>query len=424
MSAEQQKTGRRWDLDSSLAVIGPRIRRYLQAQAEYRPGITFAEGVEDVFDLEPGGLRRLAAAHIAAPSRVSPVLDDCDALLRRLPSTLDAAFTERNGVVEGSVDWSRTRERRLASGDPTLFVCRTTERHFQTPTGKLLKSVLSTVSSLESAVGVEARGALGLHLHETTHRSNRLLANRKLRGIRTTVLREPVLDALERRSPRHARLVQFYKLTTAVLDRMDHDALWSVVEDQLLIPRPDVLFELDIGFRVADALDDRNELDPTTNVGLIDGGTLPLASFKSEAAGVVEVWWQRSVTRLLLLEPRESLKWRTETRAKMRPASFRPDVLVLFRQSRRLFLLEVKHTATTGPADERGGIAEAMAYLADTPTVFDGQPPPHAGVVAWNASGTVRASEDGTWPEILVGDAIDVESMVEALLGKASTTDK
>ena len=417
MILEQQATGRSWDLDISLEAIGPRIRRYLQAQADYRPGVTFAEGVEDVFDLAPGGLRRLAAAHLAAPDRIKPILDDCETALRRLPSTLDAALVERTGVVQGPIDWSRTKARRLASGDPTLFVCRTTERHYQTPTGKLLKSVLVAVSSLESITELEARGALGTHLHEATLRARRLLANRKLRGIRTTVLREPVLDALERRSPRHARLVQFHRLTTAVLDRMDRDALWDVVEEQLLIPRPDVVFELEVAFGVADALADRSGFNETTNIGLIDGGTLPLASFKSEEAGVVEVWWQRSVGRLLSLERSESLKWRTEAGAGMRPASFRPDVLVLFRHSRRLFLLEVKHTAGIGAADERGGIAEAMAYLADTPELFQSQPRPHAGVVAWNASGVVAQAADGTWPEILVGDEMDVEAMVDALLG-------
>lgn len=403
-----------WSWDESLQSVGPRVRRFLQAQAEYRPGRTFAEGVEDVFALGPGELTRLSATYLASPQRTDGLLDDCRFLTRRLASARNVADEEYLGEVRGQVDWLRTMRRRGETGDPTVFICKTTKRHYDTPTARLLRRVLTRLESFAVLAALDDRGPLGQHLHACSREAGRLLANSKFRGKHSVVLREPILESLAGRSARHQRLVEFDRLCNAVLDDQHPDLLWSVILAELLLPRPDVLFELEVGFRVVDALIERGFVSVGETV-LIDGGPVPLATLDSPTHGQAKVWWQRSL-REIVGTPVSSFKRDTEVVAGMRPAALLPDVVLVLDEGKRVFLLEVKHTIKAGPADERRGLVEVMAYLFDTPEVFGSASSPHAAVVAWNATGSPRRCSDSTWPRVLIGDQKEVGEIVDAVL--------
>jgi hypothetical protein len=370
--------------------------------------------VEEMWQLPRGEFDQLLATHLALHPQTRAGLERVRELLPTLPSSVYRREEEVVGFLSGPVDWPRTLQRRVATADPTLFVCRPASRRYDTPPARLIHWVLTQVSALAGASGLGDEGTTGQAVHATSDAARRLLLHPKLGSIRRPVLApEEKLRAIETRKPPFEPVTGLARVLRDAWTNRDRDVVSAVVLEQLLAPAADdVLFELQVGFDLVDALVARGfERQDVQQLLTTGKPKVPFARLGSSLHGIVEIWWQRALWGLEGMPQSKGKLRQILGDAQMRQQSFRPDFIVHLLDARRPVLFEVKLTSTLESANEREGILEALAYLNDAEEPLKSLPLPKAAVIAWNATGRPAASL------VSVADQLSVPSVVDLILG-------
>jgi hypothetical protein len=397
---------RRWDRRSVESTLRHRLWSYLTGDAirSHLPG-----SVEDIWQLERGELRRLTCAHLATAPDADKMLDSARRLLRTLPSSLSPAETVLHGTVHGPVAWQPTRQLRLRTNDPTVFVCRPPERRFDSPLARLVKLALTTlIHAGDEASDLTGRGETAIRRTTNIATARDLLAHRKLVDV-------PVVDSIPTRTLSALRrradagpCIAYVEAARSALNDVDPRAIADVLSSQLLVPATDdTLYELLTGFSIIDAFT-AHGFDPSRTSAL--RGTRRPFAVLHRADQQVTIWWQRAVNDLYpALAPRSTYS-RTLAAAGMTGSSLRPDFIVDIGAAVNgpSLVVEVKHTTQGDHTPERRGIVDAMAYLEDSREHLAGKQPPHALVVAWNASGRPAVAPIMVSDEEHLGQAINI----------------
>lgn len=399
-----------WDRAAALDEVSASLWRYLSRAS--RPE-AIASSAERILDLQPGDVQRLVAAHLLASEATATMLSSVGEVLQRMPSSTRLVEQELVGRVHGPVDWNRTNQLHLSSGERTRFICLPPDRSYDSSLARLVAYVLSAVEKLHAFASVRgSEGDFGSRLAEVEMLRKRLAGHVKLDGVRPILPHLRELGALSRR--RHAEpLIRFARVYVDAFQNLDPTTVRAVVEEQLLVPAADdALFELLVAFRLIDRLESYGyELRPA---GLIEPGvSSPLATFR-HGESRLRVWWQRSVLPLVDLDT--GLYADSLQAAGMRRSSLRPDLILEFEKPDHVVLVEVKHTVLE-QSPVHAGIKDALLYLMDAREHFDAQAWPHALVVAQGASTTLS---DG---RVLVcgGRHGEIEHAVDLIVGRVAT---
>ncbi len=401
-----------WAIDK----LRPRLWNFLRASAaDYEIG----SYVEALWSLAPGQFDELVATHIALMNQTEQMLVGIERVLPRLPSSVRRFEQELVGYVHGPVDWPKTQQRRVATADPTLFVCRPPERRYDTPPARLCHAALQACAALAGLSGLTDRGTIGTKLHERSNHARRLLRHPKLGGLR--VPRPPraqATDRLLRRWPDLAPAAGFLGTLDYSLRRREPEAIQAVLEERLLAPAAaDDLFELLVAFELIDTLKASHGFSHEAAPQLV-GDTrkrVALAEMSSPTLGKVVVWWDRALWLAADVPSSSGGLWPILDAARMDQQPFRPDIVLNFEDRGRVIPFEVKVTTKENAiADERGAIQEAMAYIHDAQALVASAPHPHAAVVAWNATGD--PPQAGFSSEVIVGDQTQIQVLLKRIM--------
>lgn len=376
-------SGYKWSRDAAVEELRPQLWRYLSPAGRFDLGP--ATNLE--LKLDRAELVRLYATHLALSEMTQNALTAAQYLLRHMPSSVALQSVELAGEVRGLVNWQRTHALRVATADPTLFVCTPPERRYDTPLGRLIAATLRYISRLAGQSRLERdKGQVGAAVHATSDQARRLLLDPKLSKLqarRQVSLRN--LDGLVARRPQVADLVQFVRKYVSGIIEGDSARLIELLESQFLAPAQESsLFELQVGFAILDVLESCGfVIEPP--LPLIPGGTAPFATLRRGDATAV-VYWQRSAWVLAPKAVKSGEWWKVLEANKLSKQPLRPDFIVEMPEMAQRFLVEVKLTGLVDRSPDRDGIRDALAYLVDAKQLFQDYPLPHALVVAWNSS--------------------------------------
>jgi hypothetical protein len=405
-----------WSREAALQEVSHRLWRNLSAASSIESLVSTAESL---FELRRGDIRRLVAAHLLLADETTAMLAAAGAALKRLPPGSRVAEEEFVGHVRGPVDWRQTLQIQLSSGDRTRFLCLPHERSFETPLSRLIAFNLQACETLLARALLRgSAGEVRRRLQDFESQVHRLSNHVKLDGVRAVLPSSRQLAALQRR-PGCGPLISFAQRYRDSFEQLDRASALRVVERQLLAPSSDdALFELQVGFRVLEQLEARGFRQLAHSV--IEPGTGgPLASMR-RGSEEVRLWWQRSVFRFI--GPDSGLYAESLFLAGLPTAPLRPDLVLEFPEVGRVVLFEIKHSRLEGsPASE--GVRDALLYLMDARAHFDGQPTPHAAVVATGAPDSRLVGQ-----RVLVGSEAHVYRIVDEILHRhaglpASTTE-
>src|SRR3954468_16520151 len=126
--------GTTWDRDRVAAVLRPNLWRYLSGAASV--GVGHAS-LPRPPELSRADFVRIFATHLALRHDTTAALAAAERALKELPASQSAARVELRAEVRGPVSWTLTQQRRIATADPTVFVCTPPERRYDTPLGRL-----------------------------------------------------------------------------------------------------------------------------------------------------------------------------------------------------------------------------------------------------------------------------------------------
>ncbi|KAF0957308.1 hypothetical protein [Rhodococcus sp. T7] len=397
--------GSLWDRDLAAKQLRPQLWRYLSGAARIYQG----EAVRPELSLSRSDLVRIFATHLALAETTQSALAAAHTLLDQMPSSAALQHIELPGEVRGQVDWPRSHERRVVTGDPTLFVCSPPERRYDTPLGRLIHLALRCITRLSDLSSLPARGQVGSVVHETSDQARRLLLHPKLSKVRRVDARSlRHTDDLVSRRPLAKDLVDLVHQYVAGIVEGDTDELRRLLERQFLAPDDDSrLFELQVGFDLLTALQTCGfAIDPP--LPLLPGGKAPFALVRKNG-GQGSIYWQRPAWVLAPDLSQSGAWWRTLDDNNLPKQPLRPDFVVDLPAINRRFIVEVKLTSLAEGSPDRDGLRDAIAYLADADDVFREYEPPHAIVVAWNSTatngnplGVIRVCSQETWRDDLV----------------------
>jgi len=319
---------------------------------------------------------------LSVSSATAEMLQSAGQLLRSAPGTVKLHAVELYGQVEGSVDWASTLDRQLETGDETLFVCRFGRRRFETPAARLVRTALSMAEGVGRGLTSDS-SEVGTHRRALTDQIHHLGSHPKLIGVRP--YKHPSEEQLNRASERPgcAPIVSYIRFIRDVEAR-DPRAVARLFDEVVIAPASDDrLFELQVGFRLVEAL---------TSVGwvvellqAVSGTRLPFARL-TRGSSAIAIWQQRALASL----PVKVGSSRYSEYRRMNglgPSGLIPDYVI--QHDGGLTLVEVKLTSrdvSQGVMGHvRAGMSDAMAYLHDYPSLADG-PNPRAVVVAWGTT--------------------------------------
>lgn len=358
---------------------------------------------ESLFSLRRGELRRLTAAHLADSDRAAAMLAAAPGLLRDLPSSASRSELELRAAVRPPVNWPKTHQRRLASGDRQRFVCRPPERAYDTALARLLLLALDRCAELPQLAQLGSRGELGDKVAARAGRASHLRGHAKLRQVRPVRrLPQRTLASLRRHRGAEA-VIEWVRFASLALDDQDPGAVREVIEERLLPPKAaETLFELYVGFRLVDALVAAGFVE--VDHRLIANGRVPFATLR-RGGQTATVHWQRSLWSLA--DGAVSGRYREVLDgAEMRASSLQPDFAISLANPDRLAFVEVKLTTRDGVTRDREGIRDALAYAFDAEPLLAPHPQPHGLVVAWNADGQPGPGRILVADQEAIGDAV------------------
>lgn len=399
-----------WDRATALEDLRPLLSRFLRESASQYPVDGY---VDEIFQLPPGELDLLVATHVLLDSRTARMLQAATELTRSLPSSVSRTDEELQATVRGPVDWARTVQRRYVTGDRTAFVCRPTERRYDSALAHLIANSLRECDRLAAAtpfdltrgehegIGEEVRHRVREARQLSRHPKIAHLAHRRARDVP-----EATVEAVIRRRPVARDLAAFLELVSRVNHQRDPAAIADVIRRRVLAPgAADKIFELQVAMSIIDRLRVHgfNQIGPPR----ILRRQVPLYVGSHADGRRVEVWWQKE-TWSVFREPNSAIRGATLRDARMTRGPYRPDLIVTVDPSPRRLLVEAKVTEGAGTADERTGITEMLAYLYDASSVTSNIAPPHGLVAAWNATGKPAHSIVMVSDQDNIGVAVDL----------------
>lgn len=213
--------------------------------------------------LPTADLAVLGEIHFLASRQVAELIDSLPQLLKRLSATTAEAEEENFNRIRGHINWGKTYGRRAALGTKQLFVTQPSFRAFDTPENRVLVYVLARIVELgrmswwyhddpQSRSGLES---------ETSHLVNSAAEALSHRTLETIPRDEPHPRDVAR--VRGGRRLRDYGPALRAYDRY-RELVWAhsrerlreaIEEHALVTRRDDVLFELQVTFRVLDTLD-------------------------------------------------------------------------------------------------------------------------------------------------------------------------
>ena len=303
-------------------------------------------------------------------------------MLRSTPGTVRPDAIELTGEIEGEVDWSSTVERRLETGDDTLFVCRFGRRRFETPATRLVRTALSMAEGIGRGFSPDS-SEVGLHREAASERAHHLTRHPKLNGVRPYKhITEEQLNRADQRSGLWP-IVSYIRFVREV-DARDPDAVARLLDEVVTAPASDDrIFELQVGFRLVEEL-----IGAGWTLELLQavaGSRLPFARLAKDEASLV-IWQQRALSTLPL-QVGQSRYSEYRRLNGLSSSGLIPDYVIEHQE--RVMLLEVKLTTRDtlrGASDHvKAGLIDVMAYLHDYPIITEG-PLPRAVVVAWGTA--------------------------------------
>jgi len=400
----------KWDRRQALADLRPLLSRFLRETAREYPIESY---VDEIFQLPPGELDYLIATHIMLDRRTAEMLHAAADLIRFLPSSVSRTEEEFRATIRGPVDWSRTVRRRYATGDNTLFICRPTERRYESPLANLLAKSLRECEHLAALTPFDLTrakaGGIGEEVWLRSREAHRLRFQAKLASLAHGRIRDiagATTDAIVRRRPAAKQLIDFLELINRAKYQRDPEIVADVIGQRVLAPsQADRLFELQVGLAIVEHLISRGfEL---VGPPRLLRRHIPLYAGRHQDGRQVQVWWQKE-TWSLFSEPPTAIRGATLRDADMADGPYRPDLIVIIDPPPRRLLVEVKVTEGSRTADERRGITEMLAYIFDAESVMADIPMPHGLVVAWNATGQPNRSRVMVSDQHNIGRAVDL----------------
>lgn len=370
-----------WNRQEALRELRRHLWRYLSASAT----VSSLQGiVEDIWRLQPGDLRRLAATHMGLQPVTEAMIRETPKVLWNLRSSVERRPDEQLGRVDGPVLWGPTMHRRWQTGLATLFVTRPAERRYDTVEARLIRLCLAACTNLRAQSELAENSDLGQQLAELSRTARHLLSHAKLQqATEVADLPERTLGMLERRGLH--TFVAFWRSYRDAVRELRAEGVAEVVQRQLLAPAKDAdLFELLVGFRLLDLFQSRG-------LTVQFGGLIPDRghSFATVSGDQLDlaVWWQRSPWGILPSWSGYSSTYHDVLdAARMTRSTLRPDFLLdVVRPRPETLLVETKHTSREGVAPDRAGVFDALAYLRDGQQRLINATAPHALVVAQNS---------------------------------------
>jgi hypothetical protein len=398
----------RFDAAEVAKQVESRLWRYLSTNAAPSD---LAAVAESLFALPRHELSRLTAAHLADSDRTDQMLQAARAVLRELPSSVSRSEVELRAGVRQPVIWTRTYQRRYATGDQQRYVCRPPERAYDTPLARLVALALDRCAALPELAGLRNRGQLGRKVTERASRAARLRGHAKLADIGAPGrLPERTLASL-RRHRRAIPLITWVRRASEALDDRSPQAMREVIQERLLLPSQESrLFELFVGFRLVDAFVAAGFSE--TQQRLVPNPKVPFARLR-RGEETLEVYWQRSLWAAAGVTADGHYK-SALTDAGMSISHLCPDFVLKLTNPARLAFVEVKLTTGVGEPRDRVGIRDALAYSHDAESLLADYPHPHGLVVGWNSD-----ARPGPGEFVVAGQGV-IPQAVSAMLSQWS----
>lgn len=413
----------KWDEETALAALEPLLWRYISASAR----LTRRVGTPAEADISELDLRRLAACHMTVRTDRDRLLDSAERLVRVMPASVQRQREVFHGYVHGRIDWQRTAQARIASGDPfdpTLFACESIDRRYDTDLGRLIKACLISIGQLGNLAGLpETKAGSTETLGEITRRVSRraltLAQEVKLRSVRhvdAATLRN--VPALVERYPELSSLVEFLQEYIRLFRAEERPGLADVVGPEVFRPNANSkVFELQVAVEVMRSLEDQG-FDLSRPVSLLPNGASPLGSFR-RGEFEIDLWWQRNAWDVIKVQ-KLSGAWAKLLQAnRLSIDPLIPDLILYAPAKQRLVVIEVKLTESErGIATEREGLRDLLAYSADLKGCWSGRIQYLA--VGWNAAGSWNSREQ----EFLVSPQDRIRSTIGSIVESWASEDQ
>ncbi len=366
-------------------------------------------------DIDSHLYRQILSVHLALAPQTAEMLSAAEEVVHRLPSVGARRLVELDGEVLGDIDFSRTMERRLESGEETLFVCSPVERRFESLHARVLKTALLWCERIGRAAPFKS-GPLRTQMETSADRAVQVsLARRathklKLAGVRP--LESPTAAQLERVEHRFGMkpIADYIRMVRNVLEKQDPFAIARLFRDVVLAPSQDErLFELKVGFDLARCLVSTGWT--IHSLQAFSGSKMPFAEF-FRGGDRLMLWDQRSMAALPDILEGDSFYRTIRSENGLKSSSLRPDFVVQHPASGTVVVVEVKLTASDGRHQVRNGITDVMAYLKDRPDLFGERQAPAGAVVAWGSRSTPSISS-----KVMVCSERQISDLADAING-------
>jgi hypothetical protein len=386
-----------------------RLWRYLSSHAVVAGGVrgrTLA-----LTGLDANELDRLLAAHLGISALTADLLADTETLLKRLQARNGTERRQLSGWVEGDVDWERTNQERLDTGDPTLFSCSPAVRMYDSPSTRALVAALKHCSELPQRARL-GQGPVGDVLRSRAELAVKRRAHVKIRDVPSARnISEHRLDRMSRNAG-WLSVANYLRWAEHGLDSHDPTVVRELLERTVLRPKEqDKLFELLVGFRVVECLETAGYAQQSLQAVI---GSRNAFAVLEGPLGRVEVWRQRSLTALTPpVAPSRYAQARMDNG--MTSSSLLPDWIVHFVQLDLFVPIEVKLYEDAPAAAIRAGVIELFAYLHDRHDLFSSPIRTMSLLVAWDAPG--RPASNGP---VIIASQDSLSAAVAALLARVT----
>lgn len=366
-----------WDRGQVIREIRDRIWTHLSPTLARQ---TLALEVSRLLQLPEHDLYSLARIHFLASDQVGSFLDDLPSLVRRLTTTTTHEQESSLERVRGAIEWPTTITRRLATGQPHLYVTRPARRAYQTPANSLLAFTLDQVASIGKVIGWQGAGGIAAQIGARTTAAERWRSHRAIQEIQRArpSTRDLIRIAQGPSRRRYAAVLEAFELWRQLIAQLDTPRLRELIEQHALVTTQDpILFEIRCAFEILESLHKLSWRGDKLRV--FHGGLTEVFARDQET---ITVWYQQVPAALA-----NHSRYRDIQRAHRIPVgSLRPD-LVLRRDTPTgpsWLLVECKLSEKRVEQPARAALVDLLAYRRAFDASLAGQRQYGLGIV-WGA---------------------------------------